>query len=389
MHVALNWLFMHPRAGGVGTAAREVVPRMLAADPELRLTIMAGAEADDVRDVLPWKDEVTWVRDPVTVTHGPPHNALRTLNTQWVRQPLRARRLGCDVLHGPANSGAVIAPGVASIVTVHDLIWMAYPTAMSPRDRLGTRLTTVAAARAADLVLTDSQASCDVLVERLGLDQERIRVVPLGVEQEPPPAGDAAGVRARLRLGRDEPVLLCVSQKRSHKNLTTLLRALAAVPRADVRLVIPGATTPYEDELRDLAAALGLGDRLVLPDWLAADELEALYETATAVVLPSLEEGFGLPVLDAMVRGAPVACSNRSSLAEVAGDAALLFDPLDPHDIANAIARLLDDEPLRARLVAAGRKRALQYTWERTAQATLASYREARERRKLLRWDRA
>jgi glycosyltransferase involved in cell wall biosynthesis len=141
--------------------------------------------------------------------------------------------------------------------------------------------------------------------------------------------------------------------------------------------VVPGYPTPHERELRALAAELGIADRVRLPGWLPPEDLEGLYAAASCVVFPSLYEGFGLPVLEAMARGVPVACSNRSSLPEVAGDAALLFDPEDVDAIRAAVERLLGDAELRARLSEAGRGRADGFTWRRTAELTAASYERA------------
>jgi glycosyltransferase involved in cell wall biosynthesis len=137
---------------------------------------------------------------------------------------------------------------------------------------------------------------------------------------------------------------------------------------------MPGYPTAHESELRARAAALGIAEDVRFPAWLSSAELEGLWAIARAFVFPSLYEGFGLPVLEAMARGVPVACSNASSLPEVAGDAALLFDPHDQAAIATAISRLLGDETLRARLQARGAARARQFTWERTARLTLESY---------------
>ncbi len=142
-------------------------------------------------------------------------------------------------------------------------------------------------------------------------------------------------------------------------------------------IVATGYATPYDDELRAQAAALGLADDVVFPPWLDAADLEGLYALATAVVFPSRYEGFGLPVLEAMARGVPVVTSDRSSLPEVAGDAALLVDPDDDEAIAAALRRVLDDAGLRAQLSAAGRARAATFSWERTAELTAASYERA------------
>jgi glycosyltransferase involved in cell wall biosynthesis len=142
-------------------------------------------------------------------------------------------------------------------------------------------------------------------------------------------------------------------------------------------LVLPGYPTAHEAELRARAASAGVAADVRFPAWVSAEELEGLWALAQAFVFPSLYEGFGLPVLEAMTRGVPVACSDASSLPEVAGDAALLFDPHDEAAIAGALRRLLDDEALREQLRARGLARASEFTWQRTARLTLESYRRA------------
>jgi glycosyltransferase involved in cell wall biosynthesis len=140
---------------------------------------------------------------------------------------------------------------------------------------------------------------------------------------------------------------------------------------------MPGYRTEHEADLRARAEALGVLDSVRLPGWVSPQELEGLWGAASAFVYPSLYEGFGLPVLEAMARGVPVACSDASSLPEVAGDAALMFDPHDEGAIARAITRLLGERELSAGLARRGRERAQQFSWERTARLTLASYERA------------
>jgi glycosyltransferase involved in cell wall biosynthesis len=168
---------------------------------------------------------------------------------------------------------------------------------------------------------------------------------------------------------------MSLSAKRPHKNLAGLLEALHSIPqeRRPV-LVLPGYPTPYEAELREQAEALDLSGHVRFLGWTSDADVEGLLGHCDAFVFPSLYEGFGLPVLEAMARGVPVACSDRGSLAEVAGDAAVLFEPADPAAIAAALERVLGDAPTAERLRVAGRARAARFTWERTAQLTLASY---------------
>ena len=170
--------------------------------------------------------------------------------------------------------------------------------------------------------------------------------------------------------------MLVVAQKQPHKNLASIIRALVELD-PNVQLVLAGAPAPHERELEALARELGVSDRVRFVDWVSDADLQGLYRGARAFVLPSFIEGFGLPVLEAMCVGTPVACSERSALKEVAGDAALLFDPGDQRAVTDAVRRVLGDDQLRRRLTAAGRERVREFTWQRTAELTLASYRRA------------
>jgi glycosyltransferase involved in cell wall biosynthesis len=141
--------------------------------------------------------------------------------------------------------------------------------------------------------------------------------------------------------------------------------------------VNPGYRTTFEAEIDREAARLGIADRVRFPGWVSDEDLEGLYAAATCFVFPSLIEGFGMPVLEAMERGLPVACSNAASLPEVAGDAVRYFDPLDEAEIAAALAELIEDAELREKLASAGRERARLFSWERTARLTAESYERA------------
>jgi glycosyltransferase involved in cell wall biosynthesis len=187
-----------------------------------------------------------------------------------------------------------------------------------------------------------------------------------------------AELGARLGLG-DGPVVLTVSAKKVHKNLDRLVRAMVAVAERwpDAVLVMPGNPTVHERELRELAAELGIAANVVFPAYVDAADLEGLYGLARCFVFASINEGFGIPILEAMRRGVPVACSRASALPEVAGNAARYFDPLSVKDIGDAIIELLADERLAADLAARGRERESTFTWEACAQGTLDSYARA------------
>jgi glycosyltransferase involved in cell wall biosynthesis len=264
------------------------------------------------------------------------------------------------------------------VVTVHDLIYARFPDAHAGiRDR-GMRVLVPSAARRSDRVIADSLSTREDLIGLLGIAPERIDVVPLGlgaVQREA--ALPQAETRERFELG-ERRVVLSLSAKRPHKNLAALIGALARIPvERRPLLVLPGYPTAYEDELRARAESAGVAADVRFPAWVSDAELEGLWALADVFVFPSLYEGFGLPVLEAMARGVPVACSNASSLPEVAGDAALLFDPVDEGAIASAVERLMSDRELAETLRARGRERVREFTWERSARLTIESYTRA------------
>jgi glycosyltransferase involved in cell wall biosynthesis len=379
-HIGLNLVFLVPgETGGMEVAARELIPALLAEAPrEMRFTAFINREAAAAKDG-PWGELLPAVTVPVNARN----------RVQWVlgEQTLlprlagghTARRAGSgvDLVHSLAST-APLWGRFRRVVTVHDLIYARFPEAHAGIRDKGMKVLVPAAARRSDRVIADSQSTHDDLVELLGVPPAKIDVVPLGLGQvrrgTPLPERD---VRAHFDLG-ERRVLLSVSAKRPHKNLLALLGALARIPSEDRPvLVLPGYPTAYEQELRERASSLGVDGDVRFPAWVSNNELEGLWALARAFVFPSLYEGFGLPVLEAMARGVPAACSDASSLPEVAGDAALLFDPHDESVIAEALRRLLNDPALRESLRTRGLARVAEFTWERTARLTLESYRHA------------
>ena len=268
--------------------------------------------------------------------------------------PGLARRAGVELVHSLAST-APSRGAFRRVVTIHDLHYRLLEGAHFGLLGLGMRVLVPLAARRSHRVIVDSQDTAADVRRYLRVPAERLDVVPLGVGVSP--AGEpvpARELRERYGLGARR-VVLSVSAKRPHKNLERLFEAVAAIaPERRPVVVIPGYPTPYEEQLRARGRELGVLDDVRLLDWVSGPELEGLYALADVFVFPSLHEGFGLPVLEAMRRGVPVACSNASSLPEVAGDAALLFDPEDAGAISAAIERVLGD---RARGRAAARRR--------------------------------
>jgi glycosyltransferase involved in cell wall biosynthesis len=353
---------------GLETYARELTSALLEEKSGLRVTAFINREASS---------EPTW-RELVSTITVPVYGRRRAA---WVRGeqlllPRLAQRSGVDVLHSLAST----APGwgsFARVATIHDVIYRIYPEAHGWRS-LALRALIPLAARRSDRIIAPSNTTRWDLVRLLKLPEDKIDVVPNGIGL--PPAArwiSEEDLRRRHDFG-SRPLLLTVSLKRPNKNLVRLLDALALIP-AERRplLVLAGHATPYEQELRAHAAHLNVSGDTRFLDWLPSDELEGLYRASTGFVFPSLYEGFGLPVLEAMTRGVPVACSNRGALTEVANDAALLFDPEEPSAIAAAVEKLLADRAERERLISVGHANAARFSWAETARKTLVSYESA------------
>jgi glycosyltransferase involved in cell wall biosynthesis len=377
-HIGLNLVFLVPgETGGMEVAARELIPALLAeAPPGTRFTAFINREAAAAGGG-PWGELLPSVIVPVKA-----RNRVQWVLGEQTLLPRLAAREGVDLVHSLAST-APLWGRFRRVVTVHDLIYARFPEAHAGIRDKGMKVLVPWAARRSDRVIADSLSTRDDLVAMLGLQPDRIDVVPLGLgsPQRATPL-DEHEVRARFDLG-ERRVLLSLSAKRPHKNLPALIGALGLLPAEDrPLLVLPGYPTAHEAELRERALSAGVAGDVRFPAWVSAAEVEGLWALAEAFVFPSLYEGFGLPVLEAMAREVPVACSNVSSLPEVAGDAALLFDPRDESAIAEALRRLLDDPALCERLRARGLARVAEFTWERTARLTLESYRRALAPRK-------
>jgi glycosyltransferase involved in cell wall biosynthesis len=372
VRVAINALFLVPPMGGLETYLRELSRALVALPDGPRLTLFLTPEGHDKLAREAWSADVELVRCERLGRSG-----FRALSELFLLGPLADRRR-IDVVHSIALTAPLFSRA-ARVLTVADVTWITHPTPDFPAHRLWRAIVPRVTARA-DEVITISEASARSVARELGVRPERLHTTLLGAgtppEVAPTPPDE---LRARLGLGPG-PIVLNVGQKGAHRNLDRLIRALARVRAAvpDAQLVLPGPSTEEIDAgLRAAAAAAGIGDAVHVPGYVATADLEGLYAAAAAVAVPSLVEGFGLPVLEAMQRGTPVACTRDSAPGEIAGDAALTFDPTSAEEIAAALVRLLAEPELRGRLGALGRERAATFTWERCAGQTLAVYRRA------------
>ncbi len=371
MHVGLDLLFLLAgETGGRETYARELIASMgeIAADTRFTAFVNREAAASLAADLGPG---VTVVRLPVTARRP----------EQWAAGelgllPVAAARAGVDVLHSMANF-APFTGRFRRVVTIHDLQYLALPELLSWPMRHGTDLLVRGAAARAARIIAVSGAGRDELVSHLRVDPARIDVVPNGVRLPLGDAGAAAAPwRARLDVA-DRPVILVVATNLPHKNLGLALSAVSLLPLEPRPLLVLAGQGTDGDDLARRAYALGVGKDMRGLGSVDRRSLDGLYAVADCVFVPSLHEGFGLPVLEAMARSVPVTCSDLPALREVGGEAALYFDPREPSQAADALGRILRDDALAARLREAGREQAAGFSWAQSAQETLETYRRA------------
>ncbi|MBI3941529.1 MAG: glycosyltransferase family 4 protein [Chloroflexi bacterium] len=299
----------------------------------------------------------------------------RILWEQFV-QPFALRREGLSLIHGLVNVLPLVLP-CPGAVTIHDLSFLRYPQAFKALKRLYLRLMTRRSAQQADMVIAVSESTRQDVIRLLGISPAKVRTVLNGVESSYHPLEAASLEDFRRRVGLADPFILYVGTLEPRKNIPVLLQAFHQLKqRGNVphKLVLIGARGWLYQPIFATLESLALQNQVLFPGFVPPNELVAWYNAAEIFVYPSLYEGFGLPVLEAMACGTPVVCSDRSSLPEVAGDAALQVDPTRPEALAEALGSLIRNAALRHHLAAKGLARAQYLTWDRSAQETVRAY---------------
>jgi glycosyltransferase involved in cell wall biosynthesis len=362
LRIGINALYLIP--GGVG--GTEIY---------LRSLLAALSEIDTVNRYFVFTNretgpELTPARSNFTALPQPIRASSRPARILWeqIALPITAARLNLDVMLNPGFTAPIFA-GCPQVTVFHDLQHVRHPEYFRWFDLPFWRLLLFGSAHVSRLLLADSAATARDLRQHYRLSENKVRVALL--------AGDTVFFELAKRR-HPERFLLAVSTLHPHKNLDGLLRAFAEFHRQhpDFRLTVCGLHGFFTGPLHDLRESLGLRDAVDFPGWIPREKLHDLYSRAWAFIYPSLFEGFGIPPLEAMAAGVPTACSDIDPIAANVGDAALRFNPRDPAAMADALGRIAFDQVLRQRLAEVGPRRAAEFSWRKTAEATLEALRD-------------
>lgn len=382
MRIAIDArLLSHPQKGGFKTYTTELARALVDAGAEHRyLFVLDRPVVDDRFRSRPHVEEAVlsaaggWLSVPVR---------------EQVRLPRLVRKWNPDILHFPCATGSLVPTAGVLVVTIHDAIeilerpGLSRPLREAMRRILMNQYSTRVqrgVARHARIVITDSEHSKRDLMQLLSVPEKKIRVIPLAAPVGGASHPDPGRVSIRERYNLPGSFVLAQASASPRKNVGGLLRTFARLPqevRGQFPLCVVWSHTWLQASVSQAVRELGLGDTVRFLPNVRDDELADLYRAATVFVYPSLYEGFGLPVLEAMSMGVPVVASNLTSVPEVAGNAALLADPRDEIRFAQTLLDALEDPGLRARLAEAGLRQSQRFSWERTASMTIEAYREA------------
>ncbi len=368
MRIALDARTVQDHFPGIARYTFNLAQALAGITPPTELTLLYHAGAQNTRFDLAQLTARPNVR--LAVINAPNYS----LSEQWLIPGL-LRQLHPHVYHSPYYI-MPYRPGYPTIVTVHDLIPLLYPRHFTRSQRFVFGVTIRLSLRVAQKVIVVSRATANDLRALLNVPPDKVTIIPEAADPAMRRASPdvIAAIRARYHL--PESYVLYVGSNKPHKNLTRLVEAFARHQnQSPITLAIGGHWDARYPTAHQRATELALSNRIQWLGPVPQADLPALYSGATLFIFPSLYEGFGLPVLEAMACGTPVVCSNISSLPEVIGDAGLLFDPLNVDTIATTIRRALENPDLRAELRQRGLARAAQFTWERVAEKTMAVYR--------------
>lgn len=350
---------------GIGRYTSEIIRKLVHSDSEFFLYAPKPPATDE------------WVAANVTVRSSDFKSRAGKILWSQTQLPYYAGKDHLDIFWGPTHRlPRLLSNKIARVVTIHDLVWKHAGETMRPLNQLTERVLMPDAIRLADRILADSHSTADAIISEFPWAQDRVRVVHLGATSLPQPNG----IEVLDALGIDRPYFLFVGTLEPRKNLRRLLEAYASldpIVRKQTLLVIAGGKGWGNEDMVSLVHSLDLTDSVRLMGYVNEEQLATLYAHARFLAMPSLYEGFGLPLVEAMSFGVPVLTSSCSSLPEVAGDAGMLVDPYNTNSIATGLLQMLKDDEFRNELAARSRLNASRFSWEKAAKETMAIFHEA------------
>lgn len=377
MHIGLDGLPLTAPKTGVGHYTYELARALASTDPSSQIEIVYPSTYPAIR-----LDEHTGAPLPANLKL----NRVRVgpLGRHWwsAGLPRYVRRRKLDLFHG-TNYDVPLWRRSATVLTIHDLSQLLHPETHEKRSVKRAQRRLPVMARTADAIITPTESVRRDVCEVLTVSPDKVVAIPEAARACFRPLAFAETADARRRLGVGDNFLLTVGTLEPRKNLSVLVSAFAEVatarPQSNVQLVIAGSRGWLSGPLFQAIRKSPVSNRIVLTDYLHDDDLQALYSSCRAFVYPSIDEGFGLPPLEAMACGAPVIASRIPALEETIGAAVLLFDPKSAGELTRHILELLENENARREAATAGLRRAAEFSWEKTARLTLQVYGEARK----------
>jgi glycosyltransferase involved in cell wall biosynthesis len=374
MHIAINaHILAHTnsfRSAGVSNYIEAVLKHLGKIDRKNRYTVYTTRGIDQRALGLPSNFQVRPSRFPTI-------NPRVRIPWEQMLAPALLKLNGAQVFHGPLNVAPMFCP-VPSVITIHDLAFLSFPQTFRRVNRTYLTWATKVSAKRASRILAVSQATKDEIIRLLDIPAEKIIVTHDACEPRFTPQDPAVIEQFRVRAGLPERFILFVSTLEPRKNVPTLLEAYARIAKeTDVPLIIGGGKGWLYDSIFAKAEELNLGDKVRFAGFIPGEDLPLWYAAATAFIMPSLYEGFGMPLLEAMACGTPVITTTSSSLPEVVGDAGITVPPTDAEAMGEAMLRVIRDRDLQADMRARGLVQATRFSWEKTAELTLQAYQDA------------
>lgn len=360
--IAIDYTPAYEQGAGIGRYVRDLVDTLVIADETYDYRLFIAGIAQKPLPALA-KFNVSW-----RTTHISPKWFARLWHRARLPFPVETFTGKVDLFHATDFVLPPTLPQTRTLLTVHDLSFVRVPEAASPRLKAYLDAVVPRSVCRADHVLADSQATKEDLIELYGIQSDKITVLLSGVDPRFKRTSLSLTTRNKYQIG-DRPYILSVGTVQPRKNYGRLIQALARL-RADgldLSLVIIGGKGWLTDPIYETLGQTGMREFVRFTGFVDEADLPALYSGAACFAFPSLYEGFGLPILEAMACGVPVVTSNLSSLPEVAGDTALMVDPYDLDALTDALRHLIEDSALRERLIAGGYERARQFTWRASA----------------------